>query len=86
MSVASGLISIKGNIHFKIRFNTLHGDTDWFWRIIIEDVEYLARHVNCMVPTQSDASFDKNAGVIKYHMAGDCKEFNIDEAGNATFI
>jgi hypothetical protein len=79
---------MKGNIQFRLRFNTMHGDTDLYWRVIIiednEPKEFLARSVNCMVPTCSDASFDKNANAIKYHMAGNCTEFNIDCDGKAT--
>lgn len=76
-------ISVKGNIHFKIRFNTAHGDTDLYWRVIIDDTEYLVRNLMCKVDTYSDASFDKKAGVIKYHIAGDCTDFYIDETLNA---
>lgn len=73
---------------FRIRFNTLHGDTDFFWRVIVDDgtgesKEHLARSVVCQVPTWSDASFDKNANAVKYHMAGKCMEFVLDAEGNA---
>jgi len=78
-------VSLKGNIRFKIRFNTAHGDTDFYWRVIIDDTEYLARSVNCNVATFSDASFDKNANAVKYHMAGVCSDFSIDEEGRAVF-
>ena len=78
-------VHIKGNIEFKIRFNTMHGDTDFFWRIIVEEEEYLAKTLHCMVHTRSDASFDKKANTIKYHIAGTCIEFMVDENANATF-
>ena len=77
--------AINGDIHFKIRFNTLHGTTDLYWRVIIDETEYLARTVHCKVDTYSDASFDKNAGVIKYHIAGTCTDFSIDGEQNALF-
>lgn len=76
---------LNGNIDFKVRFNTQHGDSDLFWRVIIDDKEYLVRSLHCKVDTYSDASFDKNAGFIKYHIAGVCKEFVIDEELNASF-
>ncbi|HXS35388.1 MAG TPA: hypothetical protein VN721_01710 [Flavipsychrobacter sp.] len=72
-------------IFFKIRFNTAHGDTALYWRIIIDEEEYLATSLQCLAPTYSDASFDKKAGVIKYHIAGRCNEFYIDDNDNATF-
>jgi hypothetical protein len=83
--MAIGPITMKGNIHFRIRFNTVHGDTDLYWRVIIDDEEYLARSLHCKVETRSDASFDTRAGVIKYHIAGDCHEFHLDEDGQAIF-
>jgi hypothetical protein len=78
-------ISLDGSIFFKLRFNTMHGDTDFYWRIIINEEEYLARTLNCMVNTFSDESFDKKANATKWHIAGICKHFRIDEDGNATF-
>jgi hypothetical protein len=69
----------QNDIYFKIRFNTTHGDTDLFWRIIINDTEHLATAVSCSVPTWSESSFDQKAGAIKWHMAGKCTSFIIDE-------
>ncbi len=77
-------LSIIGNLNFKIRFNTTHGDTDLYWRIIVNDVEYLVKSLNCNVNTHSDASFDASAGTIKYHIAGSCYSLNIDTNLNAT--
>lgn len=74
---------VKDNIFFKLRFNTAHGDTDLYWRVIIDDDEYLTRSVSCQVATRSDASFDKKAGVIKYHIVGTCTEFIVDDNLNA---
>jgi len=79
-------ISIKGDIYFKIRFNTMHGDTDFYWRVIIDEREFLACSVRCKVETYSDKSFDKNANTIKYHIAGKCTEFCITEDNTALFI
>lgn len=76
-------ISLQGVFLFKIRFNTTHGDTDLYWRVIIDDTEYLVRTLQCNVATHSDASFDKNAGTIKYHIAGTCTAFVIDNELNA---
>jgi hypothetical protein len=78
-------VIIRGNIQFKLRFNTQHGNTDLYWRVFIGEDEYLVRSLRCMVPTESDASFDKKAGVIKFNMAGTCSEFIIDEKGEAFF-
>jgi len=78
-------ISLDDDIFFKLRFNTMHGDTDFYWRIIIEEDEYLARTLNCLVNTFSDESFDKKANTIKWHIAGKCKHFRLDGDGNATF-
>lgn len=75
-------IKIVGPVQFKLRFNTAHGETDFFWRVIIDDTQYLARSIDCQVPTQSDASFDKTANCIKYHIAGTCNEMLIDEEYN----
>lgn len=74
---------IQARKTFKIRFNTTHGDTGLYWRIIIDDEEYLARNVHCAVATYSESSFDKRAGSVKYHMAGECNEFCLDESENA---
>ncbi len=79
------MTSIKGDIDFKIRFNTQHGDTELYWRIIIGNTEYLANSLHCLVPTYSDASFDERAGAIKYHMAGSCIEFCLNEVHKAIF-
>jgi len=78
-------VSINSNIYFKIRFNTTHGGTGFYWRIIIGDEEYLACSLECKVGTRSDASFDSRAGVIKYHIVGECSELFINEAGHAVF-
>lgn len=78
-------ISLDDNIFFKIRFNTMHGDTDFYWRIIINDEEYLARSLDCRVNTFSDESFDKKANTTKWHIAGICEHFRIDEDGKAIF-
>ena len=71
-------------IKFKIRFNTTHGDSGLYWRIIIDETEYLASSVFCTVPTYSEASFDATARAIKYHMAGLCEMFYLDN-NNAAF-
>lgn len=54
-------LSITGDMHFKIRFNTAHGDTDFYWHVIVtplpgaeEEQEYLARSVHCKVDTYSE--------------------------------
>lgn len=78
-------VSSPAEITFKIRFNTMHGDTCLYWRVIIDDEEYLAATVHCAVPTYSESSFDKHAGTIKWHMAGTCAEFYMDDAKNAFF-
>ncbi|OJW82627.1 MAG: hypothetical protein BGO69_05940 [Bacteroidetes bacterium 46-16] len=78
-------IKLDGNIFFKIRFNTMHADTNLYWRIIINDEEYLAATLNCRVNTFSDESFDKNANTTKWHIAGICRHFHLDEDGNASF-
>jgi hypothetical protein len=75
----------QGDIYFKIRFNTTHGDTDLYWRVIIDEQEHLAHAVHCNVETWSEASFDKKANAIKYHMAGRCKVFYIDADRKAMF-
>jgi hypothetical protein len=79
-------ISLRGNLQFKIRYNTMHGDTDFYWRVIIDDEEYLVKEVHCKVETWSDASFDIRANALKYNMAGACKEFYVDENGKGIFI
>lgn len=76
---------LRGNISFKLRFNTSHGDTNLYWRVIIDDNEYLVRSVHCNVPTFSESSFDNKAGMVKFHMAGRCSEMTIDENLNAMF-
>lgn len=72
-------------INFKFRFNTAHGDTNLFWRVFIDNQEYLVKSLNCQVPTCSDASFDEKAGMVKFNMAGVCNEFIIDDNKNAIF-
>ena len=78
-------VSLSGVLDFKIRFNTMHGDTDLYWRVIIGEDEYLARTLLCQVHTRSDASFDKKANTIKYHLAGTCSNFHLDTGAHATF-
>lgn len=76
-------VLLSGKIIFKLRFNTTHGDTNLYWRVIIGDTEHLVTTLQCNVSTHSDASYDERAGMIKYHIAGECSEFSIDENGNA---
>ncbi len=78
-------IILRDDIYFKIRFNTLHGDTDLYWRVIIDEIEYLVHSIHCKVESWSEASFDKKANAIKYHIAGVCNEFYIDENRKAIF-
>ncbi len=73
----------SGDLLFKIRFNTTHGDSGLYWRIIISEHEYLVRAVHCAVPTSSESSFDDRAGAVKFHMAGKCTEFFLDDLKNA---
>ena len=61
-------IVIHGPLEFKLRFNTTHGDTNLYWRVFINNVEYLAATLQCMVPTHSDASFDTRANTTKYQI------------------
>ena len=77
---------LKGAIYFKIRYNTMHGDTDFYWRVIIDDVEYLVKSLVCQVSTFSESSFDKKAGSVKYHIAGHCTQFSINDEGQGVFI
>jgi hypothetical protein len=81
----SAAILLKGSIDFKIRFNTTHGDTNLYWRVIIDEKEYLVSDIQCQVYTFSDRSFDKKANAIKYHIAGQCKEFIVGNDMIATF-
>jgi hypothetical protein len=74
-------VTLKGDLHFKLRFNTMHGDTDFYWRVIIDDEEYLVKSIHCKVETWSDASFDTRANAIKYNMTGKCREFYVDDDG-----
>jgi len=74
---------MKNTTLFKIRFNTTHGDTDLFWRLIINETEHLVRSIVCDVPTYTESSFDNGAGCIKYHIAGVCTTFEIDNTLNA---
>lgn len=56
----------------------MHGDTGLYWRVIIDEQEYLVKSIHCKVETWSDASFDVRANNIKYNMTGRCREFYID--------
>jgi hypothetical protein len=73
----------NGDLLFKIRFNTTHGDSGLYWRIIIGENEYLVGAVHCAVPTCSESSFDERAGAVKFHMSGKCTEFYLDDLKNA---
>jgi hypothetical protein len=86
-------ITITGNIRFKLRFNTAHGATDLYWRVIIgaahsgeEEQEYLVRTIRCKVETYSESSYDARAAAIKYHIAGACTRLSISAQGEAIFI
>lgn len=70
---------------FKIRFNTNYGDTDLYWRVIVDDTEYLVRNIICNVPTHSESSFDSRANAQKWHIAGVCSAFTISEEKIAHF-
>lgn len=77
-------ISLQGPLFFRIRFNTQHGDTGLYWRILIGGAEYLTTSINCQVRTYSESSFDDMANAVKYHMAGEASLLEIDEQGAAT--
>ena len=85
MKMTQNLVHIKGDIEFKIRFNTAHADTNLYWRIIIDEQEFLTNSILCNVVTYSDHSFDEKANAIKYHLAGKCAEFSIDIEGKGIF-
>lgn len=83
--VSETAIHLTGDLYFRIRFNTTHGDTNLYWRVIIDEQEYLAASIKCEVPTFSDRSFDETANAIKFHLAGNCNEFKIGDDKTATF-
>lgn len=72
-------------IYFRVRFNTAHGDTDLYWRVIVDGTEHLVRNLRCEVPTFSDEWLDPAVGKVKYHIAGECVEFVIDNELTAIF-
>lgn len=74
-----------GAIEFKIRFNTTHGDTGLYWRVIIDGAEHLVKEVRCNVDTYSESSYDERAGSVKFHLAGRCSAWEVDETGTAVF-
>jgi len=76
-------LEIKGALSFRIRFNTLHGDTDLYWRLLVSGSEYLVSTIECRVPTCTDRSYDTNAGAVKFHIAGTCTEMKITENHHA---
>jgi hypothetical protein len=80
----SSSIVFTGDFEFKLRFNTTHGETNLYWRLIIENREYLVNAIHCNVPTYSESSFDEKAQAIKFHMAGKGKTLHIDNKQSAT--
>lgn len=76
-------IHLTGTLHFRIRFNTMHGTTGLYWRVLIGNEEYLAATLRCQVPTFTESSYDERAQAVKYHMAGLCSQLTINEAGEA---
>lgn len=76
-------LQLQGSMHFRLRFNTKHGDTNLYWRIFINDKEYLVSSIQCEVPTHSDTCFDEQANEQKYNIAGYCNEFIVHEDGTA---
>ncbi len=52
----------------KIRFNNQHNDTPLIWRVIIDDVEYLASEI--LINTPSFTSVDTLPdGAVKHHVS-----------------
>jgi hypothetical protein len=74
-------VIVNGDLYFKIRFNTAYGTTNLYWRVIIEENEYLVCAIKCDVPTFSESSWDAKANAMKWHMAGRCSEFAVDGDG-----
>lgn len=54
---------------YHIRFNTQHGDTDFFWRIFENGEEILAKTVKINVPVYDECTYEH--GVKKWNLA--CK-------------
>jgi hypothetical protein len=76
-------ILLKGPAQFRIRFNTKHNGNGLFWRVIVENTEYLASSISCKVHTYSDSSFDHQSNEMKYNIAGTFNTLIIDENNQA---
>lgn len=80
------LTHIYGDISFKIRYNVQNDGTGFFWRVfIVKDnnpvVMYYVNAIQCLVPSFSFG--EKIEGVWHFSMAGECRQFTIDEKYNA---
>lgn len=62
----------------KIRFNTEHAGTDLLWRILIDEVEYLASEVKINVPTLTTTDVLTD-GRVKHHISASYKKITWDE-------
>lgn len=72
----------------KIRFNTICSDNLLFWRLIVNDKEYLCSHIDVFVPlkTTKDIVFDsqRNELVEKWHLS--CDANNISWNGTQVVV
>lgn len=61
----------------KIRFNTECGESSLIWRVILDDVEYLASEIRLNVPSFSSTDV-LNYGRIKRHISANFKKITWD--------
>jgi hypothetical protein len=74
-------------IDIKIRYNHNCNDDKHYWRLIIDNVEYLASDINILVPTKTtrDEVFDlqRNEMVNKHHISCKAESVNWINSGIA---
>jgi hypothetical protein len=64
-------------ILIKIRFNTENKGC-LFWRVLIDDTEYLAENINIKVPVNTSQDVLKD-GRTKHHISCFCNQINWDK-------
>lgn len=69
---------------FKIRFNTKHNNSKLKWRVLIEDIEYLAEKIIITCPVETLEEYIKSEDMLKYHIT--CNSNNFGWIDNTLYI
>lgn len=69
----------------KIRYNTTVSDNFLFWRVLIQEIEYLASDIKINVPTYTTKDFIDGVG-MKHHITCEANDIVWNEENKTVTI